>query len=501
MPSPHFISHQKMTQTLSYRMFEIIIPLISWSVILMPIWLSPFQPSIVAFLILLFFLYSFYKSLRIIYFSFLSFRLMERATKTDWNLMLDSLSDTNKSHIHHFFVMTNYKEEMHIITPAIQALADQDFDKNRLHLVLAMEKREGEGAIDRANELTNIFKDRFDEIITTYHPIIKGEIVGKASNEAYATRVIYEMTQKKGLDPKHCLITVLDADSLLPKNYTPYLTYKYLTEEKNEYKFFWGPVLLYNNFWKLTLPVRVQSIISSVIRLSLLTQKEDLIHISTYSTNLWLLEQVEFWDVDIIPEDWHLFLQAFFTFGSDVKTIPLFTPINGDPVHTNSMWTTFKNRYEQEKRWAWGVTDIPYSIARAFQARHIPWGPKIRKIALLSEIHLFWPTSFFLLFFGAYLPSVVNPNFARTSLGFLLPQISSVIMTLSSLLLLIFIFFDFRLRHRVNIKTEIRHLPLLFIQWYFLPLISFVFSSLPALEAHTRLLLGKKIEYKVTEKA
>ena len=51
-----------------------------------------------------------------------------------------------------------------------------------------------------------------------------------------------------------------------------------------------------------------------------------------------------------------------------------------------------------------------------------------------------------------------------------------------------------------NIKTPLRNVPMLFIQWYFLPVISFFFSSLPALESHTRMLLGKKIEYKVTEK-
>jgi hypothetical protein len=43
-------------------------------------------------------------------------------------------------------------------------------------------------------------------------------------------------------------------------------------------------------------------------------------------------------------------------------------------------------------------------------------------------------------------------------------------------------------------------LPLLLIQWYFLPVVSFVLSALPALDAHTRMILGKKMEYKVTEK-
>ena len=55
-------------------------------------------------------------------------------------------------------------------------------------------------------------------------------------------------------------------------------------------------------------------------------------------------------------------------------------------------------------------------------------------------------------------------------------------------------------QHLFEVETKLLNLPLLFVQWYFLPIISFLFSSLPALEAHTRMLLGKKLEYKVTEK-
>ena len=83
--------------------------------------------------------------------------------------------------------------------------------------------------------------------------------------------------------------------------------------------------------------------------MAFLTQKENLIQVSTYSTNLWLLKKINFWDVDIIPEDWHVFFQAFFHFGDKVKTIPLFTIINSDAVYSRNIFRTFINRYEQEK--------------------------------------------------------------------------------------------------------------------------------------------------------
>jgi hypothetical protein len=55
-------------------------------------------------------------------------------------------------------------------------------------------------------------------------------------------------------------------------------------------------------------------------------------------------------------------------------------------------------------------------------------------------------------------------------------------------------------REKLQVQTRFINLPLLLIQWYLLPLVSFVLSSLPALDAHTRILIGKKITYKVTEK-
>ncbi|MBI3955623.1 hypothetical protein HY339_00005, partial [Candidatus Gottesmanbacteria bacterium] len=43
-------------------------------------------------------------------------------------------------------------------------------------------------------------------------------------------------------------------------------------------------------------------------------------------------------------------------------------------------------------------------------------------------------------------------------------------------------------------------LPFLYLQWLTLPIVSFFLAALPGLDAHTRLMLGKRLEYRVTEK-
>jgi len=180
--------------------------------------------------------------------------------------------------------------------------------------------------------------------------------------------------------------------------------------------------------------------------------------------------------------------------------MPLYTIVNGDAVYSGGIIKTLLNRYEQEKRWAWGVSDVGYTLRKFFTTPHINPVTKLKRILYLAENHLFWPTSFFILTISASIPPLINPIFKRTVLGFLLPQLSGLILTLSSLMLVLYMYLDIKLRKKIKVDTEIKNMPFLIIQWYLLPVISFLLSSLPALDAHTRLLFGKKIQYKVTEK-
>jgi hypothetical protein len=228
--------------------------------------------------------------------------------------------------------------------------------------------------------------------------------------------------------------------------------------------------------------------------------KANLIQISTYSTSLKLIQDVGYWDVDIIPEDWHIHLQAYFLYGTKVMTVPLYTMINGDAVQAATMRRTFMSRYEQEKRWAWGVSDIAYAWSRLWNTPHIPLLPKLRKILYMSINHLLWPTSFFILTIFATVTPIINPVFKRTVMGFILPQISGLILTLGSSMLIVYTIVDILIRNKLDIKTKPQNIIILALQWYVLPIVSFFLSSVPALDAHTRLLFGKKLVYKVTEK-
>lgn len=474
-----------------------IIPLITWTIITFPLWMSPFHPAVVAYFIIAFDIYFFYKSLSTVYHASVSFQLIMRSQKIPFAKKL--LSIPRSKILQHFVVIPNYKEPLHKLVATIQNIIKSDYPYKQIYIVLAFERIE-----DEASEKDRIIRAKFKRynvtFLTYYHSLVEYEVAGKASNQTFAVKQIYSYCAENQIKPKNALITICDADSLLPDNYFSYLTVEYLKDVEHDFHFYWAPVLLYSNFWQLPFFVRMQATLSSIVRLAFLSQKENLIQISTYTTNLWLLHEVNYWDVDIIPEDWHIYFQAFFKFGKKIKTLPLYTLINADAVFSGGIVKTLANRYEQEKRWAWGVSDTGYMIRQFFITPHVGIKIKLKKLFYLIENHVLWPTSFFILTVSASIPPLINPLFKRTVLGFILPKLSGLILTLASSMLLVYVYLDIKLRSKVKINTQIRSLPFLIIQWYFLPVISFFLSSLPALESHTRLLFGKKLKYKVTEK-
>ena len=478
------------------RLTEIFLPSLSWLTITLPIWLSPFHPAVVGYFIIAFDVYFFYKSLKTVYKAVISYQKIELFKKINFAKKIEKLIKNQK--IYHFVIIPNYKEPIYKLKQTIQAIVKNDYPQ-KIYLVLAFEEREKE-AKEKAKILIDEFKNHFEKIFITFHKLLDNEVEGKASNQTYAAKFIESYLAQKNIDPQKVLITICDADSILPKNYFSYLTFSYLKDKDRLFHFYWAPVLLYNNFWQLPIFVRIQATLSSILRLAFLADKENLIQISTYSTSFWLLKQVNFWDTNIIPEDWHIYLQAFFKFGKKVKTLPLYTIINGDAVYSGSLIKTLINRYQQEKRWAWGASDIAYALKNFFKTPHIPFFLKLKKILFIFETHFLWSTSFFMLTISASIPPLINPIFKRTVMGFLLPKISAFILTLSSLILVFYIILDVSIRKKLKQKIKITSLPILIIQWYLLPLISFLFSSTPALEAQTRLLLKKPIKYKVTEK-
>lgn len=483
------------------RALEILPGFVSWSLILFPVWGSFLLPTGVAYYVITFAVYWLYRSIMLATLSVIAHFKIQASSKFDWVADLEKNFPKKWHSIHHIIIIPTYKEPISTLRNTLDALSKQSFPLQNLHIMLSFEEREGETAINRAEKLTKEYKNTFGDLWTTYHPDIEGEIKGKSSNTCWGAKQAKAMlVDQRGMNIEKITITSEDADAKFHHHYFANLTFSFLSSEKPFNRIWQGGIVFYNNIWQVPSPVRVMASVFSVTQMYILMRKDRLVNFSTYSTSLKHVDDIGYWDTDVIPEDYRLFFKSYFAKKGDFEVEPIFLPIYADAAQANGFWPTMVNQYEQLKRWAWGTSDDAYIIRQYILAEGLPFWDKTIRVAKVIEDHFLWPVNWFAITVSAILPPLLNENFSRTILGKTLPQVTSFLLTVSLVsMVAIFIIDAINRPPRPNKKNILSYIfqPLEFI---LLPVIGFFFSALPGIDAHTRLMLGKYIEYRVTEK-
>lgn len=482
-----------------HRFLEILPGTFSWTLILFPVWGSFWIPHYVAYYIILFDIFWFYKSGALAVSSVISHLKLRASEKYDWLGDAKKLKDYKK--IHHLVIVPTYKEPLHTLIRGTDSLAKQDFNRKQISVVLAFEDREGKDAREKAKILTNKYKKVFANLIVTYHPDIAHEVKGKSSNQAYAVKIAKrELVGKQKRDINMITVTSKDADGELSSKYFSCLAYNFLTSER-KYLSFWQPVVLfYANIWRVPAPIRVMSSLSSVWQTALNSRADRLVNYSIYSTSMKLLDDVGYWDVDVIPEDFRIFFKSFFAKDGKVDVEPIFLPAVTDAAESTSYFKSLVNLYEQEKRWAWGVSDDAYFIKKWLTYTHIPFWQRTTRVFKVLEDHFLWPVNWFAITLGATIPVLLNPVFAQTVMGQNLPRISFGILTTCWIFLGVVLIVDLRQRPKRSEHATLFKKLTMPLEFILMPVVTLIFSALPGIDAHTRLMLGKYLEYRVTEK-
>ena len=100
--------------------------------------------------------------------------------------------------------------------------------------------------------------------------------------------------------------------------------------------------------------------------------------------------------------------------------------------------------------------------------------------------------------FGDILP-LLNSHFQKLSLSYTIPTFISRLMTITTLAIIIILVFEAKLAPHKNDKNILKR-SFSYMGWITYPLVSIIFSSIPAIDAQTRLLFGKNIQYVPTVK-
>lgn len=400
--------------------------------------------------------------------------------------------------VRHVIIIPFWKEPYAVLKRSLDKLASQTFPTERINIVLGAEARHVP-AYKMAKKLQYEFKGKFENLWINNHVLTEEEIIGKASNMASCGKFAQKKVEELGWDKGKITITSCDCDTQFDRQYFAYLTYLFVTDEDRYTHFYAAPMVYYANYWKVPFYSRVANTLFTINNIATSVRTDKYIQVSSYSFSWRLLEDIEFWSVDIIPEDFHMFFKALFIHRDKVVTLPIYLPNLADAAESIGHRATMKNQYEQVKRWAWGVSDDGWMIRSLFKVSKVTPYMVYRVFHTVYD-HMTWSIISFVLLFGANIPPLVNKNFARTVLGQKLPKVSSFMLTISSIGFVATVILDFFLKPRRAKKVSIFQMIFEQLQWITFPVVSFVFGAIPGLDAQTRLLFGKYMEYRLTEK-
>ena len=442
----------------------------------------------------------------------------------------------------HLVVVPNYKEEEAGLRRLLQSLAAQEHPE-QLVVVLAMEEREPD-AQRKATGLLLEFRGQFGECFATYHPYgLDGEAPGKGSNEAWGVRRAYDQLivgagARAEAELARYTVTSCDADSVFAPHHFAAMNYLFLTAD-DRYHSFWQPAITNsNNIWDIPAPLRIMEGLGTVNRLATLTFPVTVpFPTSCYTLSWQMLHAVDYWDEEVIPEDWHIFMKCSLTLGDRVRVLPMYVAIGNDCVLADGYVPTLKARYMQTVRHAFGCVDISYAW-RGFWRSDSPISRR-RSFALafsMTHVHGLWASQWFLVTLGAAVPSwmashlnaplpdwwtaasytvpgftfhldaIVDP--ARWLLlgseGFFDPMtqmsLPGMLMAICLAPLLALIVIELRVRGprpaHITRATYLRQ----FLIWLLMAPVTLIWGALPAFQAQWRLASGRGLVYQVAEK-
>ncbi|HUH17412.1 MAG TPA: hypothetical protein VMM85_05645, partial [Methylomirabilota bacterium] len=408
------------------RVLEMVPGTISWAVLILPLWLSFSYPWLVAYFVLSF---DFYWLCRALWFSaavIVAYRRIRGVLSVDWTDRLAGLADPagrraalearltavgvdmprgalgfaamgrsdggerrriqleldalaaaealpepppDADDIVHLALIPTYTESLEKLRHTVRALADAHWPRERK--VCAIITREtDEGGIQNVAALRAEFGDAFAEFIHILDPLEPGIVVGKSSAMAWGGRYLYRLlVRERGMDPRRIIVTDLDADYRVHPQYFAYLTWMHLTDPNRETQLYQPIPYFHNNIWEAPMLQRLFAAVLTQLQMWRSVLPEKLQSFGSYSTTLHLVHDVGYWATDAIPEDSRFYWKSYFRYGDRFRAVPLFIPIYGDAVRARGYWRSMAEQYLQARRWAWGVTDIPYVINNAIRHR------------------------------------------------------------------------------------------------------------------------------------
>lgn len=493
------------------RLLEIIPGLLTWAVILSPIWLSIVYPQAIVFMLIFLTVYWSYLAITGTIGSYIGYYKYKKEMSMDWSAEINSL-DFSKlpdketlpktlKDLKHFILIPAVNEPEAVIGQSIDALFNQTFPIEQVTLVYTLEEKYAEQEAEMIRKLIGKYGKKLRDFQIYVHPAgIEGEAIGAAAaNRTWGGKHAVQHLKDSGENLRDYIFTTIDSDHVLDPQYLARLSHLYLTSDKRDNRFYSSAVYTFNNNnWDVPTIMRIEANFVTLGTLSDwgLSGKEagTKDNFAAYSTSLQTLIDADFWDPAQGIDDTIFYWRAFFVRHGDFVGTPHYIPFAADAVKGNSYWDSYRSLYKQLLRWGYGVVDFPLSVRQFLTNKKVPLSKKIfwtikhlRKRIVLINIA-------FLITFGFAISTLVNPDLRQTSFAYSLPDTTSFILTFTMLFLLPGIW----IRSKI-VKAIPDHWPawkkaLTFLESPLVIINLLTYSFVPYVDAQTRMMFGKRMK-------
>ncbi len=488
-----------------YRCFEFLPAVLAWMTLVFALLFSWLIPFWVAVFIILFDLYWLFRVLYLAFHQVASYRKMEENLKIDWLEKLKEENGSDWKKIRHLVIFPFSNEKKEVVRSSLLSARNAIYPKDKIIVVLALEERAGEAGRRIASDLEQEFKNDFASIFVSVHPKdIPGEIAGKGSNVSAALNVIKaHVLSRLDASVENVVVSLFDIDTKPYPQYFSCLTWYYLHTD-DPLKKSYQPIPVYNNnIWESPAFSRIIATSSTFWQMMQQERTEQLVTFSSHSMPLKTLLEVGY-PANIVSDDSRIFWRAFLKNRGEYEVAPLHYPVSLDAVLADSFAKTIVNQYKQQRRWSWGVENVPYvffNFFRSPEGKTIKLRDKLFHTMTMIEGFWSWSTCSILIFCLGWLPILLGGQaFTNTLISYNLPRLTSNIMTVSMVGMVVSgVISMLLLPPRPQKYGRVRSLSMV-LQWLFLPVTLILFGSLPALESQTRLMIKKPLGFWVTEK-
>lgn len=485
------------------RGLEILPGFLTYLVLVSPILLALRLPTVLVWLVIAANVYWFFKAMRIAVFVIIGYRKLREAEKIDWRKKLEEEHPEDLNRLYHVFAIPTYKESLEVLEPNIKAIVDSNYPKDKLFIALGLEEKDTEIGPKNAKYLVEKYGDKIGAFFLSTNRLKEGELQGPATNRNTALRNAKLELDKKGIDLKDVLVTTLDADFVIHEQFIAGATYSYLSQPVHErdHRSFTGAFLYNNNYWTTAPPMRVIAVSTAFWQLSEMAYSDKYINFASLTMNFASLWELGLWMSDKVNDDSGFYWKAYYHFNGDYKVIPHFLPISADAVQDVTLVKTLQNQYLQFRRWAYGVEHIPFIVKSYFRSPNTPFLDKTGKLVFVLWSYGSWATLALVVTFGGMIIPIFNPEFDKTTAAQNLPKISSYIMTLAFLSLFMTVYMHEKIVPPRPKGWKWYQKVFVFFQWILVPFMILTYGTIPALDAQTRLMLGRYMQFRVTNKA